>query len=176
MAIARMQAVRAEPMRGVLESSEFSVAVQQLVSLLRFFSFPNVLEEKNVTIHVAEKSVTGKFLGLIVDAGEVFRAVSFSAHFGHVPNAEIAAGFIPKQQDFELQVDLLPTPQRIALDHGNVTLEGLWSGEKSQHEHSVRISAINFIGNLQYIPRRRTRLRYFFLKNERRRRPGLRRQ
>src|SRR5580693_3925848 len=59
-----------------------------------------------------------------------------------MPKAELPANLCcsfvdTEENDLNVRVKLLPTSQSIALDHSDVTSEGLRSGEEGQHPYSL---------------------------------------
>ena len=97
-----------------------------------------IIEQKNIAIYVAEQIVARKLLRLIVNTGQVFRAVTIFAHRRHVTNTQFRAYLrgacvIAKKQNLHVRVNLLPTAQRISLDHVDVTQKRLRRGKKRQH-------------------------------------------
>ena len=109
-----------------------------------------IVEQQDVAIHMAENFVPRECLRLIVNAGEILRAVTILAHLWHMADAQFAANFgsagiVPEKNDFRIRMDALPTAQCVALDDVNVPREGLRCGEECKHR-SQSINAASLRG------------------------------
>jgi len=112
-----------------------------------------IIQEQDVAIYMAEEFMARELLSAVVNARQILRTVSVSAHLGHMPDAKFTAHFscaciVTKKKNFHIGIDALPTSQGIALDHANVTLKGLGRREESQHRGIVTCAARNTIENL----------------------------
>ena len=82
--------------------------------------------------------MTCQLLRLVIDTGQIFRAVAVSADLGNVADAEFSANFlgariVTEKNNFDIWMQTLPATQGVALDHSDVSRERLRCAEKCDH-------------------------------------------
>ena len=97
-----------------------------------------VAHEQDVAIRVTKNVVSGEFLRLVEDAGEVLCAVTVAADFRDVADAQFVADcggafFVAKQDDLDAGMETSPALQRVALDDRDVSDEWFRRGEQREH-------------------------------------------